>query len=224
MAAMLDNRAKFLLRAKSSNTALQRYQSAPSTPLIPDMIVPNLFLTDMFTARGVLLPSYAGHGRPVIKYVLSVLDNSISQPKPKPVNMASFVQKLIILDDTPDADLLAKLTEGCDFIEECLEKGDGGVMVHCQLGQSRSASMVIAYLMRKQGFTYQQALEKVKYRRSIVRPNPGFQKQLALWEEMGCSITEIDVESEVHGQIRKKEAYLKWKQEQKDRIQRVLTC
>lgn len=223
MSTMLDNRAKFLMRAKSNNTVLQRYQPAPGTPLTPDMIIPNLYLTDMFTARGVLLPTYAGHGRPVIKYVLSVLDNSISQPKPKPVNAASFVQKLIILDDTQDADLLARLAEGCDFIVECLGKNDGGVMVHCQLGQSRSASMVIAYLMREQGLTFQKAWDKVKYKRSIVKPNPGFQKQLALWEEMQCNIMEADVESGVEGQMRKKEIYVKWKEEQKERIQRVLT-
>lgn len=220
---MLDNRARFMYRSKSSNTLQQRYQPTPSTPLIPDMIIPNLYLTDMFTARGVLLPTFAGHGRPVIKYVLSVLDNSISQPKPKPVNAALFVQKLIILDDTQDADLLARLAEGTDFIDECLGKGDGGVMVHCQLGQSRSASMVIAYLMRKQGLSYQKAFDKVKYKRSMVKPNPGFQKQLALWEEMGCDISEVDVESGVEGQMRKKETYTKWKQEQKDRIQRILT-
>lgn len=189
------------------------------------MIVPNLYLTDMFTARNVLLPNYPGSGRPVIKYILSVLDNSISQPKPKPVNADKFVQKLIILDDTMEADLLCKLAEGCDWIEEMMIQSDGGVMVHCQLGQSRSASMVIAYLMRKQGMEYQKALEKVKFKRAIVRPNPGFQTQLQLWGEMSYDIFEIDPEAgpENAGQTRKKEPYLKWKEEQKNRVQRILT-
>lgn len=189
------------------------------------MIIPNLYLTDMFTARGVLLPSYAGNGRPVIKYVLSCLDNSISQPKPKPVNADKFVQKLIILDDTMEADLMCKLAEACDWIEESMNQADGGIMVHCQLGQSRSASMVIAYLMRKQGMEYQKALDKVKFKRSIVRPNPGFQKQLQLWGDMGCDIFELDPDAspENAGQMRKKEPYLKWKEEQTTRVQRILT-
>lgn len=166
------------------------------------------------------MPSFAGHGRPNIKYVLSVLDNSISQPKPKEVNKDKFVQKLIILDDTMDADLLMKLADGCDFIEECLARDDGGVMVHCQLGQSRSASMVIAYIMRKQGLEYQKALEKVKYKRGIVRPNPGFVAQLQLWAEMNCSIFSSGLDGE--GQMRKKQVYTLWKEEQKRRVERVM--
>ena len=222
MASMLDNRARFLSRPKSANPVLSRYQPTPSSPLIPDAIIPNLYLTDMVTARGVLLPTFAGQGRPNIKYVLSILDNSISQPKPKPVNASQYIQKLIILDDTPDADLLLRLAEGCDWIQACFDSSDGGVMVHCQLGQSRSASMVIAYLMRKQGLTYQKALDKVKFKRSIVRPNPGFQKQLQIWEEMGCSIFEPD--PDVEGQSRKRTEYMAWKEEQRIRLQKTMTC
>ncbi|KAK5083569.1 hypothetical protein LTR05_006072 [Lithohypha guttulata] len=221
MTTVLGSRSKFLQKSKSSNPVVQRYLPTPSTPIIPDMIIPNLYLCDMGTARGVLLPTYPGQGRPVIRYVLSVLDNSISQPKPKPVNMDKFVQKLIIMDDTIDANLLPKLGEACDWIDEMMSKADGGVLVHCQLGQSRSASVVIAYLMRKQNMDYQTALSKVKYRRSIVRPNPGFQTQLQMWHQMGCDIFEPDPQTT--GQLRQKEQYSQWKEEQRLRIHKSMT-
>lgn len=187
---------------------------------MPDTVLPNLYLCDIFAAHEVLKPSYAGHG-PVIKYILSILDCSVAQPQPKPVNSGLFVQKLIILDDTPDADLLSKLGEACDWIEDVLARSDGGVLVHCQQGISRSASMVIAYIMRKQELDHQKALDKVRYRRGLVRPNLGFQRQLRLWQEMDCNIYEPDPDAE--GQLRKKAQYVKWKEDAKLRLQKLAT-
>lgn len=216
MITKLSNRSRF-------PPVQQRYQPQPSTPLIPDMILPNLYLTDMFTARGVLLPTFAGPGRPNIKYILSCLDNSITQPKPKPVNADKFVQKLIILDDLPEADLLMRLSEACDWIDECISKNDGAVLTHCQLGQSRSASIVIAYVMRSQKLGFQAALEKVKSRRSIVRPNPGFQLQLQLWQEMDYDIYDRSSGVEAEGPQRLMKArYMAWREEQRKKVQMVL--
>ena len=52
-------------------------------------------------------------------------------------------------------------------------------------GVSRSASVVISYLMFKRMFkSYQASLEHVKSRRSVVEPNTGFVKQLLQFERM----------------------------------------
>lgn len=162
--------------------------------------------------------------------MLSVLDNSVAQPKPQALNANDFVQKLIILDDTVDEDLLAKLGEACDWIDECISSNDGGVLVHCLIGQSRSASVVIAYIMRKEKLDFEAALAKVKRKRGIVKPNEGFQKQLRLWAEMEYGILEADtnaVEEQSDAEdgrqlIKMKEVYLKWKEEQRKRVQGVL--
>lgn len=55
------------------------------------------------------------------------------------------------------------------------------VLVHCAVGVSRSASLVLAYLMIHHGFTLLQAINKVKERRWIF-PNRGFLKQLQALE------------------------------------------
>jgi protein-tyrosine phosphatase len=50
--------------------------------------------------------------------------------------------------------------------------------VHCAAGVSRSASFVIAYLIKKKEMLYPDALKYVKERRRVICPNGGFKKQL----------------------------------------------
>lgn len=57
-------------------------------------------------------------------------------------------------------------------------KSGQAVLVHCKMGVSRSASTVIAYAMKQQYWTLEVALNYVRDRRSIVKPNEGFMKQL----------------------------------------------
>ncbi|KAH7148274.1 protein-tyrosine phosphatase-like protein [Dactylonectria macrodidyma] len=55
--------------------------------------------------------------------------------------------------DTSTHDLLCRLPEICDFIDDkrgnAAGNGNRNVLVHCTTGTSRSATIVIAYLMRK---------------------------------------------------------------------------
>ncbi len=45
-------------------------------------------------------------------------------------------------------------------------------------GVSRSASIVIAYLMTRENMTYNDAYNMVKEKRSVINPNEGFKAQL----------------------------------------------
>ena len=49
-------------------------------------------------------------------------------------------------------------------------------------GVSRSAAIVIAYLIRNQGLSYEKALDLVKRKRACVKPNAGFVRALQEWE------------------------------------------
>lgn len=54
----------------------------------------------------------------------------------------------------------------------------GVTLVHCRAGVSRSASIVVAYLMKTYGWNLDRALSYVKSKRSIINPNKGFLQQL----------------------------------------------
>jgi hypothetical protein len=56
------------------------------------------------------------------------------------------------------------------------------VYVHCMNGVSRSVMVVSAYLMKRHGWTRDEALAFVRTRRPIARPNPAFMDLLAEWE------------------------------------------
>jgi protein-tyrosine phosphatase len=51
---------------------------------------------------------------------------------------------------------------------------DHNVLVHCQMGMSRSSSLVIAFLMKEYGMDYHSARIFAKNKRKIVQPNEGF--------------------------------------------------
>lgn len=53
----------------------------------------------------------------------------------------------------------------------------GKVLVHCLQGLSRSATLVLAFLMIKKGMTVTEAVETVRSKRRIY-PNDGFLQQL----------------------------------------------
>ena len=56
------------------------------------------------------------------------------------------------------------------------------VLVHCLAGMSRSATIVIAYLIATTPMTVGEATEFVRSKRKIIRPNHGFVKQLEQYE------------------------------------------
>jgi hypothetical protein len=68
-----------------------------------------------------------------------------------------------------------------DFIDSAI-KSEGKVLIHCQKGVSRSATIVAAYLIKKQNFTTDDALAKIKSVRDCINPNDGFIEQLREYE------------------------------------------
>ncbi|KAJ7576723.1 phosphatases II [Mycena floridula] len=83
--------------------------------------------------------------------------------------------------DDRGAELREKLPGLCDWIKERISQ-NRNVLVHCHAGMSRSASVVIAYLIREQDMSYEQAVRFVWSRRNCINPNPGFVGVLKHWE------------------------------------------
>lgn len=51
----------------------------------------------------------------------------------------------------------------------------GKILIHCAQGRSRSATLLLAYLMFDQKITYYEAIKFLKSKRPQCQPNDGFQ-------------------------------------------------
>lgn len=88
----------------------------------------------------------------------------------------------IPVDDNPNADLAAWFPESNAFIDTVREN-HGKVLVHCQAGVSRSATICLAYLMYTAKVGLETAFEHIKSRRSVISPNLNFMRQLENYEK-----------------------------------------
>ncbi|ORX98531.1 protein-tyrosine phosphatase-like protein [Clohesyomyces aquaticus] len=133
----------------------------------------NLYIGGIFTLRRREALQQAN-----ITHVLSVLRIPLDQNLFSP-----FKHMVVEVDDVEDENLLEHFPATNKFIQDGLN-GGGGVLVHCAMGKSRSATCLIAYLMQKHNITAAQALSHIRQARSICEPNDGFMKQLELYGQM----------------------------------------
>ena len=133
-----------------------------------DEITDKLYLGDLLGAFNVEKLKSLG-----IKKVLSVIIGTFSKYK----ESDNIIQKTIWVNDVPWQNIIKYFGECLNFI-----KGDDKVLVHCAAGVSRSASIVIAYIMWDKKMSFEEAFEFVKSKRNI-GPNNGFIEQLKLFEK-----------------------------------------
>ena len=71
-----------------------------------------------------------------------------------------------------------------DFFDEIntLIKNNKTVLVHCAAGVSRSATIVLAYLIQNENLSLREAFLKVRQKRPRICPNKEFMKQLIAFE------------------------------------------
>ena len=134
-----------------------------------DEITENLYLGDYNGAQNIDKIKKLG-----IKKVLSLLNGVF----PNYDDKDNIIHKTLLVDDVIDQNIFKHFGECLNFI-----KGDDKVLVHCAAGASRSATIVIAYIMWTKKMSFKDALEFVQQKRFIVYPNCGFRDQLQLFEK-----------------------------------------
>jgi predicted protein tyrosine phosphatase len=87
----------------------------------------------------------------------------------------------IKINDRPSEPLSVHLPRTYDFIQE----SPGPVYIHCQMGISRSPSVVIAYVGQRFNMSFDEAYEVVENRRPCIMPNHGFKLQVKEYLEGG---------------------------------------
>lgn len=136
------------------NEVIVRQQEPEDNPFSVDEIEPRLYLGNCTAARNIkFLLSHK------ITHILTI----DSFPIPAYVcSSASVVNKYIHIADMARENILEHFMDCINFIESALKDPDelNGILVHCFYGVSRSASIVIAFLMRKYSISYQKAFEK----------------------------------------------------------------
>ncbi|KAH7121146.1 protein-tyrosine phosphatase-like protein [Dendryphion nanum] len=161
----------FLLHGSSAYSGMGWLDSIPGAP--------SLYIGGLYAVYQTALLTSAN-----MTHVLSVIDYDTQIPEKFP-----HLQHLHIrIDDDPNEDLLKWFDQTSVFIEEGLQ-GKGGVFVHCAMGKSRSATMVVAYLMWKgekdgKTVTWEQGLAQLCEGRPVCDPNPGFKEQLEVYGRM----------------------------------------
>mmetsp|Transcript_10370 Transcript_10370/g.16919 ORF Transcript_10370/g.16919 Transcript_10370/m.16919 type:complete len:627 (+) Transcript_10370:481-2361(+) len=101
----------------------------------------------------------------------------------------NLLELTLNLRDKSTQDIACMFFTAIRFIEHARENG-GKVLVYCMRGISRSATIVLAYLVWKFKWTYEQALAFLKTKRSKVSPNVGFCIQLISFATMSQSISQ----------------------------------
>lgn len=151
--------------------------SIPSTPDIENAevtaVLPFLFLGNERDAQDLELMQRLNIG-----YILNVTTHLPLYH----YDLGHFNYKRLPATDSNKQNLRQYFEEAFEYIEDAQQAGQG-LLIHCQAGVSRSATIVIAYLMKHSWMTMTDAYKFVKSRRPIISPNLNFMGQLLEFEE-----------------------------------------
>ncbi|OQR93493.1 dual specificity protein phosphatase 19-like isoform 1 [Achlya hypogyna] len=112
-----------------------------------------------------------------IRFVLSLLEPEDKLPTPAVAHLR------VPMADTLDEPLLKKLPLLLHSLNHFMAADDGNVLVHCVAGRSRSASVVIAWVMTTQQISLDAAFHRVLMARPWISPNETFLHHLRVFEQ-----------------------------------------
>ncbi|OJA14969.1 hypothetical protein AZE42_03225 [Rhizopogon vesiculosus] len=144
-----------------------------------DEVVPGLWIGDMRSALDV-----KGLKERNIFSIVSAMRGKVTIH-------ATFNKYQVNIDDSEQEDVLVHFLPSISFIQTQLDKGHG-VLVHCQAGISRSATIVAAYLMHTLKLDPASAVDMIRKVRPFVEPNVGFMEQLEVFHQSSFKFTRRD--------------------------------
>lgn len=100
----------------------------------------------------------------------------------------------IPVDDDPDEDISRYFDQVADQINSIISMNHN-VLVHCVAGASRSASLVLAYLMKYHHMSLKDSFIFLDGKRSVIRPNISFCKQLIEYENRLFNVNTVRMTS-----------------------------
>lgn len=147
----------------------------------PSPISGSLFIGGALAARSVYTLQLLG-----ITHILCLCSNEIGQADSQFPDL--FEYKNFSICDNEDANISNIFQEAHDFINHVEQLG-GKVLVHCFEGKSRSATLILAYLMLRKNFTLLQSWNALKRAHRRAQPNDGFARIL------------LELDQKLHGKV-----------------------
>ncbi|WOL12169.1 dual specificity protein phosphatase PHS1-like [Canna indica] len=136
----------------------------------PSPVTDYLYIGGALAAKSMFTLRHLG-----ITHILCLCANEIGQSDSQ--NPEIFEYQNFSVSDNDEEDISGLFEEASHFIDY-VEKLGGKILVHCFEGKSRSATVVLAYLMLRKGFTLLEAWNKLKKVHRRAQPNDGFAKIL----------------------------------------------
>ncbi|XP_030297357.1 dual specificity protein phosphatase 13 [Sparus aurata] len=145
--------------------------SAPRSCRHGDEVWPNLYLGDMFMSHDKL-----GLWQLGVTHVLNAAHGKLCCKGSDDFYGTTVKYYGVPANDLPTFDLSPFFYPAAEFIHQALTSG-GKVFVHCAVGVSRSAALVMAFLMIHHHLSLLSSVRCVQQKRWIF-PNRGFLRQL----------------------------------------------
>ncbi|XP_012538997.1 serine/threonine/tyrosine-interacting protein isoform X2 [Monomorium pharaonis] len=140
-------------------------------------IIPGVFLGPYSAASRSKLQSLLDHGITHIICVRHAIEANLIKP-----NFPNIFKYLVLeIADTMTENIIQHFKMVKVFIDEALNMG-GRVLVHGNAGISRSAALVLAYVMETLEISQTRAFALVQQKRGCINPNLGFMTQLREYE------------------------------------------
>jgi protein phosphatase slingshot len=122
----------------------------------------------------------------IFKFYLNLFSNSVRHILNVTREIDNFFPGLfdycnIRVYDDEKTDLLKHWDNTFRYISRAKMEGSK-VLVHCKMGISRSASVVIAYAMKAYDWNFDKAIQHVKEKRNCIKPNKAFVSQLETYQ------------------------------------------
>jgi dual specificity phosphatase 12 len=153
-------------------------------------IVDGIYLGTRMEARSIV--SQMG-GAEKITHILSVSEQAaypnpgicpikfLTMPMCDHGNTLVFEERLF----PREAERSSIFQKACNFVDEALEE-NGTVLVHCEKGQNRSTTIVIALLMQREKWTFNEAYAHVSNIRPMISMHGKYIEQLRSFELQNC--------------------------------------
>lgn len=119
-----------------------------------------------------------------VRYALNLSNTPVEYP------FDEMEYKSVFIEDEEEVDLLAHLPECLEFLQKVRREGERcpnpklqpKVLVYSYFGLSRSCAVVLAHLMKEEGWTLKQSWQYLHSLHPSAKPNDGFLVQLLQYE------------------------------------------